>query len=485
MPEFLAAHAELPLDIAARRLRWTLGGRLEAEVRVVRGPQLKSARRNRTEVLRGRRLVGVAKEIAAEEKIPVKAVAKRADKMLKEIAADPKPWAFALAEPLLRWVWRRIFDGLEVDLQGLDRVRSAARRGPLLHVPSQKSHVDYLVLAYLFVVNDLVPPHIAAGANLSFWPMGWFFRRCCAFFLRRSFRGEKLYGAVFRAYVQKLLREGISIEFFIEGGRSRTGKLLSPKLGLLGMIVDAALEDGGRRARQAQIVPISIGYDKVVEAVVRARAGRRRKEEGRRQGAAQGDARLVGAVRPGQRAVRRAHGARPDAAAGRRHGGVGRGRRRFPADDAARAGECAKMAYRIVYGINRVTAVTPTSLAASALTASGKHGVTREALLDAARWCGARPRAAGAWARRSSTTRASSMTARSTARSTSWGARGHRGAQPQRLRARDRGARRRIRPTRSTPSPTSAVAGWRFIGTTPFTFSSPVARLSRASGGAR
>src|SRR5262249_35338458 len=228
-------------------------------------PPRKPVRRIQEEVLRSRRLVAEAKEIEVAEKLTPQQIEKRARVALREIAADPKPWVFGLARPVMNWVFRRIFDGIEIDREGLEKVRAAARKGPLVIVPSHKSHIDYLVLSYVFLLNDLVPPLVAAGANLSFWPLGFFFRRGGAFFLRRSFRGDRLYAAVFRAYVRKMLRESFNIEFFIEGGRSRTGKLLAPKLGLLGMIVEAALDDDGAHARQAQVVPISIGYEKVIE----------------------------------------------------------------------------------------------------------------------------------------------------------------------------------------------------------------------------
>src|SRR5262249_32298605 len=145
---------------------------------------------------------------------------------------------------------------------GLDQVRQAARRGSLILCPSHKSHVDYLVLSYVFYEYGLMPPYIAAGANLSFWPLGYISRRGGAFFLRRTLKGSPLYAAVFRAYVHKLVAERLPVEFFIEGGRSRTGKLLPPKLGLLGMLCEAARE---RPAARPQVVPISIVYEKIIE----------------------------------------------------------------------------------------------------------------------------------------------------------------------------------------------------------------------------
>jgi len=105
-------------------------------------------------------------------------------------------------------------------------------------------------------------PHVAAGKNLSFWPLGPIFRSGGAFFLRRTFRGAVLYARVFSAYIHKLLEEGFNIEIFIEGGRSRTGKLLMPKLGLISILLEA-FRNGA--CEDMIFVPVYIGYDRIVE----------------------------------------------------------------------------------------------------------------------------------------------------------------------------------------------------------------------------
>lgn len=395
LPAFLAEEEGASDDVLARRLRWQLGGRIESELRVVLGPPRKTVRRIQEEVLRSRRLVAEAKEIERAERLLPAQVEKRARAALREIAADPKPWMFGFARPIMSWVFRKIFDGIDVDVQGLEKVRAAARKGPLVIVPSHKSHIDYLVLSYVFLENDLVPPLVAAGANLSFWPLGFFFRRGGAFFLRRTFKGDRLYGAVFRAYVRRMLRESFNIEFFIEGGRSRTGKLLAPKLGLLGMIVEAALDDDGAHARKAQIVPISIGYEKVIEEKSYAKelaGGEKKKED-------------VKGLLKATRVL-----------------GAQYGRLNIQFDDPLPLGETLReygalaawdeeanvvvaaeepqwkqatqrLAHRIVYGIDRVTAVTPTALAAAALLATGKRGIVRHELLAQARFLIERVRA--------------------------------------------------------------------------------------------
>ncbi len=388
-----------PLEVTARRVRWLLGGRLESEVRVVLGPTRKGSERIQSEVLKSRRLVAEAQEIGREESISPSELSRRARAALREIAADPKPWAFAVAHSILQIVWKRIFDGFEIDEVGLERVRQAAKKGPLVFVPSHKSHVDYLVLSDVCVTHDLVPPHVAAGANLSFFPLGLFLRRCGAFFLRRSFRGDRLYAAVFRAYVRKLLREGHSVELFIEGGRSRTGKLLAPKLGLLGMLVEAALEEdsGAARARRAQVVPVSIGYEKVIEEKSYAHelaGGVKKKEDV--TGLLKATRVLWGEY--GQLNIQfdepfelggalRDYGAM---VAWDEDEGVA-----IAASEADRRHATQRLAHRIVYGINRVTAVTPTALAAAALLGSGRRGIARKTLVAQAEFLLMRARAVG------------------------------------------------------------------------------------------
>ena len=107
-----------------------------------------------------------------------------------------------------------------------------------------------------------MPPHIAAGINLNFWPAGPIFRRPGAFFIRRTFKGNKLYSTVFREYLGELFTRGYSVEYFVEGGRSRTGRLLEPKTGTLSMTIRAMLRGG---TRPITLVPIYIGYEHVME----------------------------------------------------------------------------------------------------------------------------------------------------------------------------------------------------------------------------
>ena len=228
----------------------------------IMGPVLKSRLEIKENVLTGTALQTIIKQQAEAENKPVTKLLKKADDYFDEIAADYRPWTIKIYEALLTWIINTMFDGFIVDHDGLDRLKAMSQKGPLILLPSHKSHIDYLMLSYLMYRNNMPCPHIVAGKNLSFWPMGPIFRSAGAFFMRRTFKSAPLYASVFATYVHKLLQEGFNIEVFIEGGRSRTGKLLSPKTGLLSILLDAyrngACED-------LILAPIFIGYDKVPE----------------------------------------------------------------------------------------------------------------------------------------------------------------------------------------------------------------------------
>lgn len=205
----------------------------------------------------------VREEIAAEArrgKLNAEQTAAKARRYAEEIAADYSATTVRFLERIFEFVWNRIFRGVQVF--GMERLRKAAQGHEIIYLPSHRSHADYLLLSYVLYQAGLVPPHIAAGVNLNFWPAGPILRRGGAFYMRRSFGSDRLYTAVFRAYVDSLIGRGYSISFYPEGTRSRTGRLLSPKAGLLGMVVESALRQS---ARKVAIVPVYVGYDKVWE----------------------------------------------------------------------------------------------------------------------------------------------------------------------------------------------------------------------------
>jgi len=185
---------------------------------------------------------------------------KKAHAYAYEIAADYSHPLVRSASFLLTTVWNRIFRGVLV--HHLDRFKEAAPGHEIIYVPSHRSHMDYLLLSYLLYGRGIVPPHIFAGVNLNLPVIGTLLRKGGAFFARRSFRGNALYSAVFSEYMAQLVGGGYSIEYFIEGGRSRTGRLLPPKGGALVMTLRAYLREP---RKPVLFQPVYIGYEKLME----------------------------------------------------------------------------------------------------------------------------------------------------------------------------------------------------------------------------
>ena len=179
----------------------------------------------------------------------------------REIAADMSYSVILAFTIILRWLWNKLYKG--IDVSNLEPVKELAnKKYEIVYFSNHRSHLDYLLVNYSLYANDLPTPHTAAGKNLDFFPIGPIFRRGGAFFIRRSFRGNRLYTAVFNEYLHYLLSNGHPVQFFPEGGRSRTGRLRQPKSGFLSMIVHSYLRDPHR---EIAFVPVHINYDRVVE----------------------------------------------------------------------------------------------------------------------------------------------------------------------------------------------------------------------------
>ena len=221
----------------------------------------------------------VCTAIAAESVrlgISAEAARGRARSFALEITSDYSYGVVRALELFLSWLWEHLYDGIE--LHNFEAVTDIAPGQGIVYVPCHRSHVDYLLLSYLIHKNGLTPPHIAAGANLNMPLVGALLRRGGAFFLRRSFKGEPLYAAVFHEYLHLMLARGFPIEYFIEGGRSRTGRTLAPKAGILGMTVQSFVRN---HARPLVFVPVYIGYERIIEGptYVRELAGRPKQRE--------------------------------------------------------------------------------------------------------------------------------------------------------------------------------------------------------------
>jgi glycerol-3-phosphate O-acyltransferase len=243
-------------------LRYKLFEKYYDEKRAVLGPVIKSRNEMMEKVLYQKEVLERIEKLAIREKVSVKKMKKRAYLIFREIAADYSISYIMFFSIILRLIFNRMFNGISYDPDSIKKVKEASVKGPLILVPCHKSHMDYLILSHLFYINRLIPPHIAAGVNLSFFPFGTLFRHSGAFFIRRSFLGQKLYMVIFRQYIRTLIEEGYSIEFFMEGGRTRTGKLIQPQLGFLHFLIEA-INSGYND--DLVFVPISINYDRILE----------------------------------------------------------------------------------------------------------------------------------------------------------------------------------------------------------------------------
>ncbi|MCC7071913.1 MAG: 1-acyl-sn-glycerol-3-phosphate acyltransferase [Deltaproteobacteria bacterium] len=373
--EVVRSNADASGEIVAKKVRWSILHHLARVERVIHGPPLKSHGRLRLEVLRDATLTRWLDGVASETGLSRALLEKRASKLLDEIAARPDIDVTRAVSRVLDAVWRRIYDGIHVDTAEIERIRLAARRGPIVLVPSHRSHIDSLVLAQALLKAGLMPPLLAAGENMNFFPLGALFRRCGAYFLRRSFKGDPLYVAVFRAYVKKLFTEGFSQGFFIEGTRSRTGKALPPKLGMLSMLVDAFLD---AKEPDAIFIPCHIAYERVIEA--RAYAGELHGKAKERESAT-ALVKSAGVLGGRYGHVFIAFDDPISLAEHLRSRGVSRD---AGIDERARRAAVQTLGHKIAYGINRAGIVTATALVAAALVGLRQKGVDEAMLLQTA-----------------------------------------------------------------------------------------------------
>ena len=240
----------------SRVLRVHFRRRREATI----GPDLSHRRLLVEELLNTRAVRAEIANQARANKWSLERARAQARKYAKEIAADYSYPVIRFMDIFLSWLWNKLYRG--IDFQHFDQLEAVSDGNTIIYVPCHRSHMDYLLLSYLLFHRGLVPPHIAAGVNLNLPLVGSILRRSGAFFIRRSFKGNRLYARVFDAYLRRNIARGVSIEYFVEGTRSRTGRLLSHKGGLLSMTVHSFLQD---QQRPVVFVPIYIGYEKLAE----------------------------------------------------------------------------------------------------------------------------------------------------------------------------------------------------------------------------
>ncbi|MEZ9212722.1 glycerol-3-phosphate 1-O-acyltransferase PlsB, partial [Vibrio lentus] len=239
------------------------------------GPNLPSRQALFDRLLKSEAIKKAIEDEAESKNISIEKASKEAQDIMDEIAANFSYSLIKRGEKILGWLWNKLYQGLHIS--NASTVRKLAQDGhEIVYVPCHRSHMDYLLLSYVLYHEGMVPPHIAAGINLNFFPAGPIFRHGGAFFIRRSFKGNKLYSTIFREYLAELFAKGYSVEYFSEGGRSRTGRLLQAKTGMLAMTIQAMLRGMNR---PVTLVPVYIGYEHVMEVATYAKELRGKRKE--------------------------------------------------------------------------------------------------------------------------------------------------------------------------------------------------------------
>lgn len=224
------------------------------------GPDTSHRRTLVRELLISEAVQNAIKKRSDEDNITEYKATLQARRYLYEIVSNRNTSTIRILQIGLTSFWNRCYSGIKTG--NSQDLRKLALTHSLVYVPCHRSHIDYLLLSYVIYYEGLAIPYIAAGKNLNIPLIGPILRSAGAFFIRRSFKGNELYSAVLFEYLSRLVAIGAPIEYFMEGGRSRTGRLLKPKSGMLAMTIRGFLK---YRARPVAFVPVYIGYEKMIE----------------------------------------------------------------------------------------------------------------------------------------------------------------------------------------------------------------------------
>ncbi len=255
--------ADLVAGEDARKLARKFSRVLRVHARRVKtsvvGPDLSHRRTIARNILKRPAVAEEIEAYARRKKISPEKAHKEANKIIREIAADYSYSSIKLMYRIFGWFWNKVYDGIQLNF--FEQFRSMSTGHEIIYTPCHRSHIDYLIMSFALYERGLVPPHIAAGINLNLPIVGRLLRGSGAFFLRRSFNSV-LYSTIFSEYLSSLISHGVSIEYFVEGTRSRTGRLLHPKAGILAMTIRSYINE---RSQPLIFQPASLNYEKLME----------------------------------------------------------------------------------------------------------------------------------------------------------------------------------------------------------------------------
>jgi len=351
LAEFVARQAALALERAERRLH---------------GSRYKVPRFVAEELLGRASFRAELARLSRELGRPEAELAREAADDLAEIAATHSPFVIDLVARGIRLLYSQGYgETLRYDHSQLDQIAALMQRHPVVFLPTHKSNLDHLVLQYALHENGLPPNHTAGGINMNFFPVGPLVRRSGVFFIRRTFKDDALYKLVLHEYVSYLIEKRFPLEWYIEGGRSRSGKLLPPRFGMLAYVVEAFRAG---RSEDVHLVPVSIAYDQITDVGDYAAEQRGAKK------AKESFGWFLGVIRR----MRRSHGdihirfGEPLSLAK----WVGIDARVADGGPDAPSLAVQKLAFEMSFRINRATPITPTSLVALALLGAGDRAMS-------------------------------------------------------------------------------------------------------------
>ncbi len=248
-------------DEAVDRLQLALSDRLTEIKTATLGPDISHRRTLVRKLLANDYIAEAIQQCCRKDNISEYKATKIAENYLNEIVADRSYITIQILQRILTSFWNKFYSGIDVNFTA--PLKQLALSHELVYVPCHRSHIDYLLLSYVIHNEGLAIPYIAAGKNLNMPVIGPILRNAGAFFIRRSFKGNELYSTVMFEYLASQISTGMPIEYFVEGGRSRTGRLLQPKPGMLAMTIRAFLK---YQQRPIAFIPVYIGYEKMIES---------------------------------------------------------------------------------------------------------------------------------------------------------------------------------------------------------------------------
>ncbi len=349
-------------DFVARRA-WLA---LERAERAMRGNRYKVPRFLHEEILHSGEFKDGVARLADEVGRSYESVHREAGRNLREIAATHSPFVIDILANGIHWLYHQGYGSLNYNRRRLHDLYALGQDHPLVFVPSHRSQLDRLVLQYMLWENNLPPNHTAGGINLNFFPIGPLLRRTGVFFIRRSFKDKPVYKYTLRSYIDFLVEKRFPLEWYLEGGRSRSGKLLPPKFGMLSYVADS-LRRG--KADDVMLLPISIAYDQIQDVADYAREQRGEAKE------SESFTWLLKAIRSLRRRYGNIH---------IRFGEPISMAKALPLDHDADEHSIAlrKLAFDAMVHIGRVTPITPTSAVSLALLSRPTEALTVSEIID-------------------------------------------------------------------------------------------------------